>query len=164
MQPKDAFAAVGTTENVASSLYKWIAGNRGLKRTVAMELQENIELIRLYAESGADPKGLVPKIKEDAFRHQECLPPSRTSSQPCDRKCDRNLRLFTQRFEPLQTYYLLHFAHQAGSYVVLPEARTGGFPIILPSWLPESSRHRFLRSIRSRNHHPFGLLRYICSC
>ena len=69
MQPKDAFAAVGTTENVASSLYKWIAGNRGLKRTVAMELQENIELIRLYAESGADPKELVPKIKEDAFRH-----------------------------------------------------------------------------------------------
>ena len=69
MQPKDAFAAVGTTEKVASSLYTWIAGNRGLKRTVAMELQENIELIRLYVESGADPKELIPKLKEDAFRH-----------------------------------------------------------------------------------------------
>lgn len=69
MQANEAFAAVGTTEKVASSLYKWIAGNRGLKRTVAMELQENIELIRLYVESGADPAELVPKIKEDAFRH-----------------------------------------------------------------------------------------------
>jgi len=68
MHANDAFAAVGTTEKVAASLYSLIAGNRGLKRTVAMELQENIELIRLYAESGADPVELIPKIREDAFR------------------------------------------------------------------------------------------------
>jgi len=69
MQPKDAFATAGTAEKVAASLYSWIAGNRGLKRTVAMELQENIELIRLYITSGADPKELIPKLKQDAFRH-----------------------------------------------------------------------------------------------
>ena len=69
MQPKDAFTAISTTEKVASSLYKWITGNRGLKRTVAIELQENIELIRLYVESGADPKELVPQLNDVAFRH-----------------------------------------------------------------------------------------------
>jgi hypothetical protein len=69
MLPKDAFTAISTTEKVASSLYKWVTGNRGLKRTVAIELKENIELIRLYVESGADPKELVPKINDDAFRN-----------------------------------------------------------------------------------------------
>jgi len=68
MQANDAFAAVGTTEKVASSLYRWIAGNRGLKRTVVMELRENIELIRLYVECGAEAKELIPKISDDAFR------------------------------------------------------------------------------------------------
>ncbi len=69
MQPKEAFRAISTTEKIASSLYKWITGNRGLKRTVAIELKENIELIRLYIESDADPKELIPKINDDAFRN-----------------------------------------------------------------------------------------------
>ena len=68
MQPTDAFAAISTSEKIASSLYKWITGNRGLKRTVALELKENIELIRLYVESGADPKEIIPKINNTAFR------------------------------------------------------------------------------------------------
>jgi len=69
VQPQDAFTAISTAENVAASLYKWITGNRGFKRTVAIELKENIELIRLYVESGADPQELVPKLKEGAFRN-----------------------------------------------------------------------------------------------
>ena len=69
MQPKDVFTAISTTEKVAASLYKWITGNRGLKRTVAIELKENIALVRLYVASGTDPRELIPKIKEDAFRN-----------------------------------------------------------------------------------------------
>jgi hypothetical protein len=67
--PKDMFTAISTTERVAASLYKWITGNRGLKRTVAIELQENIELVRLYVASGINPRDLIPKLKEDAFRN-----------------------------------------------------------------------------------------------
>jgi len=67
--PKDVFTAISTTERVAASLYKWITGNRGFKRTVAIELQENIELVRLYVASGAEPRVLIPKLKEDAFRN-----------------------------------------------------------------------------------------------
>mgnify|MGYP001824437229 FL=1 len=69
MPPKDVFTAISTTERVAASLYKWITGNRGFKRTVAIELQENIELVRLYVASGAEPRALIPKLKEDAFRN-----------------------------------------------------------------------------------------------
>lgn len=69
MPPKDVFTAISTTERVAASLYKWISGNRGFKRTVAIELQENIELVRLYVASGAEPRALIPKLKEDAFRN-----------------------------------------------------------------------------------------------
>lgn len=69
MPPKDVFTAISTTERVAASLYKWISGNRGFKRTVAIELQENIELVRLYVASGAEPRVLIPKLKEDAFRN-----------------------------------------------------------------------------------------------
>lgn len=69
MQPKDAFAAASTTEKIASSLFKWVTGNRSLKRTVAIELKENIELIRLYMDSAADIKALIPKINDVAFRH-----------------------------------------------------------------------------------------------
>lgn len=69
MQPQDVFSAISTTEKVAASLYKWITGNRGLKRTVAIELQENIALVRLYVASGSDPRELIPKLKEDAFRN-----------------------------------------------------------------------------------------------
>ena len=69
MPPKDVFTAISTTERVAASLYKWITGNRGFKRTVAIELQENIELVRLYVTSGAEPRELIPKLKEDAFRN-----------------------------------------------------------------------------------------------
>lgn len=69
MQPQDAFTAISTTERVAASLYKWVTGNRGLKRTVAIELKENIELVRLYVASGADPHELIPKLKENAFRN-----------------------------------------------------------------------------------------------
>jgi hypothetical protein len=67
--PKDVFTAISTTERVAASLYKWITGNRGFKRTVAIELQENIELVRLYVTSGAEPRELISKLKEDAFRN-----------------------------------------------------------------------------------------------
>ena len=69
MQPKDAFTAISTADKIAASLYKWITGNRGFKRTVAIELMENLELVRLYVESGADPQELIPKLKEDAFRN-----------------------------------------------------------------------------------------------
>jgi hypothetical protein len=69
VQPKDAFSAISTTEKIAASLFKWITGNRGLKRTVAIELKENIELVRLYVESGCDPMELVPLLKEAAFRN-----------------------------------------------------------------------------------------------
>ena len=62
-------SAIGTTEKVASSLYKWVTGNRGFKRTVAIELKENIELIRLYVDSGADPKDLISKLTDSAFRN-----------------------------------------------------------------------------------------------
>jgi hypothetical protein len=68
MQPTDAFAAISTTDKIASSLYKWITGNRGLKRTVALEMRENIELIRLYIKSGADPKEIIPRLRDDSFR------------------------------------------------------------------------------------------------
>ncbi len=66
---KNAISGIGTTEKIASSLYKWVTGNRGFKRTVAIELRENIELIRLYVETGADPKELIPKINDTAFRN-----------------------------------------------------------------------------------------------
>lgn len=69
MQPKDAFSAISTTEKVAAALFKWITGNRGFKRTVAIELKENIELVRLYVESGSNPRELIPFLKDDAFRH-----------------------------------------------------------------------------------------------
>lgn len=69
MQPTNAFRAISTTEKIASSLYKLITGNRGLKRTVAIELKENIELIRLFVENGVEPQELIPKINEKAFRH-----------------------------------------------------------------------------------------------
>lgn len=68
MQPTDAFAAISTSDKIASSLYKWITGNRGFKRTVAFELKENIELIRLYKKSGADPKEIIPRFNDDSFR------------------------------------------------------------------------------------------------
>jgi len=66
---KDAISGISTSEKVVSSFYKWITGQRGLKRTVAIELKENIELIRLYADSGADPKELIPKLSDSAFRN-----------------------------------------------------------------------------------------------
>jgi hypothetical protein len=66
---KDAISGIGTTEKIASSLYKWVTGNRGFKRTVAIELKENIELIRLYVASGADPKEIIPKLNDSAFRN-----------------------------------------------------------------------------------------------
>ena len=69
MQPKDAFTAISTAERVAASLYKWITGNRGLKRTVVIELKENIELVRLYIESGNNPRQVIPQLKEEAFRN-----------------------------------------------------------------------------------------------
>ncbi|MDC5842030.1 hypothetical protein OPW33_22145 [Vibrio europaeus] len=69
MQAKEAFEAASSAEKVASSLYKWIAGNRGLKRTVAVELQENIELIRLYVETSSGYEQLIPQIKESAYRN-----------------------------------------------------------------------------------------------
>ncbi|TQO57442.1 hypothetical protein FLM08_18150 [Vibrio cholerae] len=65
---KEEFAAISTAEKVAQSLYKWIAGNRGLKRTVAVELQENIELIRLYVETESGYGQLIPKLKDNAYR------------------------------------------------------------------------------------------------
>jgi hypothetical protein len=40
VQPKDAVSAISTTEKVASALFKWITGNRGFTRTVAIELKE----------------------------------------------------------------------------------------------------------------------------
>ena len=69
VKPKDAFSAISTTEKIAASLFKWITGNRGFKRTVAIELKENIELVRLYVESGSDPRQLIPQLKEEAFRN-----------------------------------------------------------------------------------------------
>ncbi|KZM42484.1 hypothetical protein OA92_11225 [Marinomonas sp. SBI22] len=66
---KDAFVAMNSAEKISSSLYKWIAGNRGLKRTLAMELQENIELIRLYVETESGYLQLIPQLKDSAFRH-----------------------------------------------------------------------------------------------
>jgi hypothetical protein len=68
VQPQDAFSAISTAEKISAALYKWITGNRGFKRTVAIELKENIELVRLYVESGTDPRDLIPRLKEDAFR------------------------------------------------------------------------------------------------
>ena len=68
MHAKDAFTAISTTEKIAASLFKWITGNRGFKRTVAIELKENIELVRLYVESGSNPRRLIPQLKEEAFR------------------------------------------------------------------------------------------------
>jgi hypothetical protein len=69
VQPKDAFSAISTTEKVASALFKWITGKRGLKRTVAIELKENIELVRLYVNNGSEPREIIPLLKDDAFRH-----------------------------------------------------------------------------------------------
>jgi hypothetical protein len=68
LQPQDTFTAISTAERITAALYKWITGNRGLKRTVAVELKENIELVRLYTESSTDPRELIPKLREDAFR------------------------------------------------------------------------------------------------
>jgi hypothetical protein len=68
LQPQDTFTAISTAERITAALYKWITGNRGLKRTVAVELKENIELVRLYIESNTDPRELIPKLREDAFR------------------------------------------------------------------------------------------------
>lgn len=69
MEVKDAFVAMSTAEKVSHSLYKWIAGNRGFKRTLAVELQENIELIRLYVETESGYLQLIPQLKDSAFRH-----------------------------------------------------------------------------------------------
>jgi hypothetical protein len=68
LQPQDTFTAISTAERITAALYKWITGNRGLKRTVAVELKENIEMVRLYIESSTDPRELIPKLREDAFR------------------------------------------------------------------------------------------------
>jgi hypothetical protein len=68
VHPQDTLTAISTAERITAALYKWITGNRGLKRTVALELKENIELVRLYVESGTDPRELIPKLQEDAFR------------------------------------------------------------------------------------------------
>ena len=32
-------------------------------------MKENIELVRLYVESGSNPRELIPFLKDDAFRH-----------------------------------------------------------------------------------------------
>ncbi|NMP31985.1 hypothetical protein HII17_10440 [Thalassotalea sp. M1531] len=69
MAIKETIAAIGTTEKVTAALLKWIAGNRGFKNTVTVELKENIELIRLYIDTGANPKQLALNLKEDAYRH-----------------------------------------------------------------------------------------------
>ena len=69
MQAKDAFAALGAAEKIAAALYKVITGDRGIKRTLVMELQENIEHIRLYVESDTDPKKLIPDLSETVFRN-----------------------------------------------------------------------------------------------
>ena len=69
ISPKDAITGIGATEKVVSSLYKLITGNRGFKRTVAIELKENLELIRLYIVSGSETKDLIPQITDTAFRN-----------------------------------------------------------------------------------------------
>lgn len=71
MQPQDTFTAISTAERITAARYKWITGNRGLKRTVAFELKESIELVRLHVESSNDPCELFPKLHEEAFR--KCL-------------------------------------------------------------------------------------------
>jgi len=68
MKVSEISKTVGTVERIASSLQKWIKSSRITKRTVAVELKENIELIRLYVESGADIKKLVPELKDTAYR------------------------------------------------------------------------------------------------
>jgi hypothetical protein len=68
VQPQNTFTAISTAERITAALYKWITGNRGLKRTVAIELKENIALVRLYVTSGIEPRELIPKLRDDAFR------------------------------------------------------------------------------------------------
>lgn len=69
MAVKETVAAINTTEKVASALFKWITGNKGLKATVTIELKENIELIRLYVEAGADAKELALNLQETSYRN-----------------------------------------------------------------------------------------------
>lgn len=68
MQPTDAFNALSTSEKLTLALYKFITGQRGIKRTVVLELKQNIELIRLYAETEGDPKDLIHHLSDQAFR------------------------------------------------------------------------------------------------
>lgn len=62
MEVKDAFIAMSAAEKISHSLYKWIAGNRGRERSVAVEIQENIELIRLYVETQSEYLQLIPQL------------------------------------------------------------------------------------------------------
>jgi len=124
----------------------------------------SLQILRHKISLISECLGIADLAPVPGFPHHEWLPPSRTNSQPCARKCDSSLRLFTQKSEPLQMCCPLHSGHQDDSFEALPAKQTGGFPVALPSLIPGSSRHGFLQSIRSRDHHPFGLLRYIYSC
>jgi hypothetical protein len=68
IQPKDAWNAITSTDKIASYLLKWIAENRGFKRTVILEFMENIELIRLYIDNGVKPIEVIHRIDDSAFR------------------------------------------------------------------------------------------------
>ena len=66
--PGTAISAVSTTHQVSASLFKWMAGSKGIKRTVVLELKQNIDLLGLWKATDADPAEVITQFSDEAFR------------------------------------------------------------------------------------------------
>ena len=62
------FHGLNTTEKVASTLYSLIKGTKGNKRSVLLELKENINLVLLYTDTGAPIDKVIRKLSTSQYR------------------------------------------------------------------------------------------------
>ena len=65
--PSDIAKGLNVAERIGTSVYGHIKVNRAHARTVAVELRENIELIKLYAKAGSTPVDIIPKLSNSAL-------------------------------------------------------------------------------------------------
>ncbi len=65
--PTDIAKGLSVAEQIGTSIYGHIKVNRAHARTVAVELRENIELIKLYNKAGATPADVIPNLSNSAL-------------------------------------------------------------------------------------------------
>ena len=68
MTIETVFKGLNTAEKVARALYGLIKSSKGSRRTVLLELKENINLILLYTNDGAPIDRVIKKLATKQYR------------------------------------------------------------------------------------------------